>query len=92
LNLFGTVQGGYLAVLIDEMFSTVIASVLEVEEWAMTAEFKINFLRALNPQFLAIWRSRYCWVSCRTSCRTASDYRCLGSRELLPKVVDLMRA
>ena len=50
LNPFGTVQGGYLAVLIDEMFSTAIASVLEVEEWAMTAEFKINFLRALNPQ------------------------------------------
>ena len=49
LNPFGTVQGGYLAVLIDEMFSTAIASVLEVEEWAMTAEFKINFLRALNP-------------------------------------------
>jgi acyl-coenzyme A thioesterase PaaI-like protein len=23
---------------------------LEVEEWAMTAEFKINFLRALNAQ------------------------------------------
>ena len=38
------------ASLIDEMFSTAIASVLEVEEWAMTAEFKINFLRALNPQ------------------------------------------
>jgi acyl-coenzyme A thioesterase PaaI-like protein len=44
------VQGGYLAVLIDEMFSTAIASVLEMEEWAVTAEFKINFLRALNPQ------------------------------------------
>ena len=50
LNPFGTVQGGYLAVLIDEMLSTAIASVLEVEEWAMTAEFKINFLRALNAQ------------------------------------------
>jgi len=50
LNPFGTVHGGYVAVLIDEMFSTAIASVLEVEEWAMTAEFKVNFLRALNPQ------------------------------------------
>jgi uncharacterized protein (TIGR00369 family) len=50
LNPFGTVQGGYVAVLIDEMFSTAIASVLEVGEWAMTAEFKVNFLRALNPQ------------------------------------------
>lgn len=50
LNPFGTVQGGYIAVLIDEMFSTAIASVLEAEEWAMTVEFKLNFLRALNPK------------------------------------------
>jgi uncharacterized protein (TIGR00369 family) len=50
LNPFGTIQGGYLTVMIDEMFSTAIASVLQVEEWAMTAEFKINFLRALNAQ------------------------------------------
>jgi uncharacterized protein (TIGR00369 family) len=50
LNPFGTVQGGYVAILIDEMFSTAIASVLEVEEWAMTVEFKVNFLRALNPE------------------------------------------
>jgi uncharacterized protein (TIGR00369 family) len=49
LNPFGTLQGGYLAVFIDELFSTAIASVLEEGEWAMTAEFKINFLRALSP-------------------------------------------
>ena len=49
LNPFGTLQGGYLAVFIDELFSTAIASVLEEEEWAMTAEFKISFLRALSP-------------------------------------------
>ena len=42
-------QGGYLAVFIDELFATAIASVLEEGEWAMTAEFKINFLRALTP-------------------------------------------
>jgi uncharacterized protein (TIGR00369 family) len=48
LNPFGTIQGGYVTVLIDEMFSTAIASVLEDGEWAMTVEFKINFLRALN--------------------------------------------
>jgi uncharacterized protein (TIGR00369 family) len=50
LNPFGTVQGGYAAILIDEMFSTAIASVLEEGEWAMTAEFKINFLRAMIPK------------------------------------------
>jgi uncharacterized protein (TIGR00369 family) len=50
LNPFGTVQGGYIAVLIDEMFSSAIASVLEMGEWAMTAEFKVNFLRALDPK------------------------------------------
>jgi uncharacterized protein (TIGR00369 family) len=49
LNPFGTLQGGYLAVFIDELFATAIASVLEEGEWAMTAEFKVNFLRALTP-------------------------------------------
>ena len=57
LNPFGTLQGGYLAVFIDELMSTAIASVLEDDEWAMTAEFKINFLRALPPASLegAAW-------------------------------------
>jgi uncharacterized protein (TIGR00369 family) len=50
LNPFGTIHGGYIAVLIDEMFSTAIASMLEVGEWAMTAEFKVNFLRVLEPK------------------------------------------
>jgi uncharacterized protein (TIGR00369 family) len=49
LNPFGTIQGGYLSVFVDELFSTAIASVLEDGEWAMTAEFKISFLRALRP-------------------------------------------
>jgi uncharacterized protein (TIGR00369 family) len=49
LNPFGTLQGGFLAVFIDELLSTAIASVLEGGEWAMTAEFKISFLRALTP-------------------------------------------
>jgi uncharacterized protein (TIGR00369 family) len=34
---------------VDELFSTAIASVLEDGEWAMTVEFKLNFLRALSP-------------------------------------------
>lgn len=49
LNPFGTVQGGYLAVFIDELLSTAVASVLEDGEWAMTAEINISFLRALSP-------------------------------------------
>ncbi len=42
LNPFGTVQGGYLAMFIDEMLSTAIASVLEAGEWAVTAEVKLT--------------------------------------------------
>jgi uncharacterized protein (TIGR00369 family) len=53
LNPFGGLQGGYLAVFMDELFSTAMASVLEDEEWAVTAEFKLSFLRALTPQRLA---------------------------------------
>ena len=49
LNPFGTVQGGYITVLVDEMLSTAIASVLTEGEWAMTAEFKVSFLRVLSP-------------------------------------------
>jgi uncharacterized protein (TIGR00369 family) len=49
LNPFNTIQGGYLAVFIDELLSTAVASVLEEGEWSMTAEFKLNFLRALPP-------------------------------------------
>jgi uncharacterized protein (TIGR00369 family) len=49
LNPFGTVQGGYLAIFVDELLATAVASVLEDGEWSMTAEFKINFLRAVTP-------------------------------------------
>jgi uncharacterized protein (TIGR00369 family) len=49
LNPFGIVQGGYLAIFVDEMFSTAIASVLEAGEWAVTAEVKLTYLRALRP-------------------------------------------
>ncbi len=49
INPFGTLQGGYLALFVDEMFSTAIGSVLEEGEWAVTAEVKLSFLRALRP-------------------------------------------
>jgi uncharacterized protein (TIGR00369 family) len=47
VNPFGTIQGGYIAVFADELFSTAIGSVLEDGEWAITAEMKLSFLRAL---------------------------------------------
>lgn len=49
LNPFGTLQGGYIALFIDELLSTAIGSVLAEDEWAVTVEFKISFLRALRP-------------------------------------------
>jgi len=53
LNPFAIIQGGYLAIFIDEMMSTAIASVLEAGEWAVTAEVKLNYLRALRPGALS---------------------------------------
>src|SRR5260221_11773919 len=49
LNQFGLIQGGFIAVLIDEMFSTTIASMLDAGEWAVTAETKTTHLRAMRP-------------------------------------------
>jgi uncharacterized protein (TIGR00369 family) len=49
INPFGTIGGGFVAVFVDELFSTAIGSVLEQDEWAMTAEVKISHLRALRP-------------------------------------------
>jgi uncharacterized protein (TIGR00369 family) len=50
INPFGTIQGGYLAVFIDELLSTAIGSVLEDGEWAVTAELKLSYLRAVRPR------------------------------------------
>jgi uncharacterized protein (TIGR00369 family) len=49
LNPFGTMQGGYLTVFIDELLSSAIGSVLEAGEWSTTAEMKLSYLRALTP-------------------------------------------
>ena len=53
MNPFGLVQGGYLAIFVDELCSTAIASVLEEGEWSVTAECKISYLRALKPGVIA---------------------------------------
>jgi uncharacterized protein (TIGR00369 family) len=50
LNPFGTIQGGYLALFIDQILSTAIGSVLAEDEWAVTGELKVSFMRALTPQ------------------------------------------
>jgi len=49
LNPFGTVQGGYLAVFVDELLATAVGSVLEEGEWAMTADTRLSYLRAVPP-------------------------------------------
>jgi uncharacterized protein (TIGR00369 family) len=49
LNPFGMIGGGFIAVLVDELCSTAIASVLEEAEWAVTVETKISYLRLLRP-------------------------------------------
>lgn len=49
LNPFGTIQGGFVGVFVDELFATAIGSVLEDGEWATTAEMKLSYLRALLP-------------------------------------------
>jgi len=53
LNPFGMIQGGYLAIFVDEMMGTAIASVLEAGEFAVTAEVKLTYLRALRPGVLS---------------------------------------
>jgi uncharacterized protein (TIGR00369 family) len=49
VNPFGMLGGGYLAIFIDELLSTAIGSVLDDSEWAVTAELKLSYLRALRP-------------------------------------------
>jgi uncharacterized protein (TIGR00369 family) len=52
INPFGGVWGGYLGVFIDEILSTAIGSVLEDDEWAVTAELKLSYLRAVRRERL----------------------------------------
>src|SRR6266481_2828088 len=52
LNPFGLIQGGYLALFVDDLLSTAIGSVLEEGEWAVTAETKVTYVRALKPSSL----------------------------------------
>jgi uncharacterized protein (TIGR00369 family) len=49
LNPFGSIHGGYLAVFVDELLSTAIGSILEADEWAMTAEMKVSYLLHAGP-------------------------------------------
>ncbi len=49
LNPFGTIGGGFIAIFVDELFSTAIGSLLEEGEWAVSAEMKLSYLRAMRP-------------------------------------------
>jgi uncharacterized protein (TIGR00369 family) len=49
INPFGILNGGYLAMFVDELCSTAIGSVLEEGEWAVTVEVKLSYIRALKP-------------------------------------------
>jgi len=49
INPFGILNGGYLALFVDEICSTAIATVLEEGEWAVTVEVKLSYIRALKP-------------------------------------------
>ena len=44
-NPFGFVYGGYLAVFVDVLLSSAVGGVLGTNEFATTAEFKVEFLR-----------------------------------------------
>ena len=57
LNPFGTIQGGYWAVFLDEAMATAVASVLEDGEWAVSAEAKLSYLRSATAQTLVEGRA-----------------------------------
>ena len=48
LNPFGTIHGGHIAIFVDELLSTAIGSILEADEFAVTAEMKISYLHVLR--------------------------------------------
>jgi uncharacterized protein (TIGR00369 family) len=48
LNPFGTIHGGHIAIFVDELLATAIGSILEADEYAVTAEMKISYLHVLR--------------------------------------------
>ena len=48
-NGLGTVQGGFLAAMLDYTLSSALATTYGENEMGPTLEMKVNFLRAANP-------------------------------------------
>lgn len=49
VNPLGTVQGGFLAAMLDDTMGPALYSMLEPGEGAPTLELKVNFLRPARP-------------------------------------------
>jgi uncharacterized protein (TIGR00369 family) len=48
-NGLGTVQGGFLAAMLDYTLSSALATTYAADEMGPTIEMKVNFLRAADP-------------------------------------------
>ena len=48
-NPRGQVQGGFLAAMLDDAFGAALATTLAKDEFAVTIESKINFIRPADP-------------------------------------------
>jgi uncharacterized protein (TIGR00369 family) len=49
LNLLGSVQGGFVAAMLDAVASTALLAQLPPDQFAPTLELKTNFLRPVPP-------------------------------------------
>lgn len=49
LNPAGTVQGGFLAAMLDDTMGPALVATLAPDEWAPTLELQIHFLRPAYP-------------------------------------------
>lgn len=49
LNPAGTVQGGFLAAMLDDTLGPALVATLGDGEWAPTANLNVQFLKAANP-------------------------------------------
>ncbi len=45
VNAVGTIQGGFLAAMLDDTLGPALAATLDTDEFAPTIELKVNFLR-----------------------------------------------
>jgi len=48
-NPIGTIQGGFLAAMLDDTMGPALVATLDPDQFAPTLELKVNFLRAARP-------------------------------------------